>query len=88
MSEVIFSGNQPISIGNIPFLSNRDFDGSKIASSLPETLYPLLCKANARLCIAAPPIAIKCVLMYYASFLNASALSSCFNLFLYKSYNF
>ena len=65
ISEVILSGNQPNSIGNNPFLSNRDLEGSKMASSLPVTWYPLLCKANAKLCIAAPPMAIKCVLICY-----------------------
>ncbi len=31
------SGNQPILCGNKPLASNRDFEGSKIASSLPVT---------------------------------------------------
>ena len=47
------------------YLNTRlDFDGSKIASSLPVTMYPLLCNASAKLCIAAPPMAMKCVLIF------------------------
>lgn len=37
ISDVIFSGNQPISAGSRPRFSRRDFDGSKMASSLPVT---------------------------------------------------
>ena len=65
ISWVIFSGNQPSSTGNNPFFSKRDLEGSKIASSLPVTWYPLLCNASARLCMAAPPIAMKCVLICF-----------------------
>ena len=58
-SKVIFSGNQPKFSGKRPRDFKRDFEGSKIASSLPLTSKPFKCKANARLCIAAPPMAIK-----------------------------
>ena len=58
--DVTFSGYQPNASGNNPLASNLDFEGSKIVSSLPVTLYPLLCNAKAKLCIAAPPMAIKC----------------------------
>ena len=59
ISPVILSGNQPSLLGNNPKASNLDFEGSNITSSLPLTSYPLFCNANARLCIAAPPMAIK-----------------------------
>ena len=60
-SAFIFSGNHPNSSGNNPFASNLDFEGSKITSSLPVILYPLCSKASAKLCMALPPIAIKCI---------------------------
>ena len=56
----IFSGYQPNISGSKPLASNLDFEGSKIVSSLPVTLYPLWCNAKAKLCIADPPMAIKC----------------------------
>ena len=64
ISEVIFSGNQPNSSGSSPLFSKRVLEGSKTASSLPVTWYPFSCNAMARLCIALPPMAIKCVLIY------------------------
>ena len=60
-SIVIFSGNQPNSSGNNPLASNLDLEGSKMKSSLPVIMYPLCSKANAKLCMALPPIAIKCI---------------------------
>ena len=61
-SAFIFSGNQPNSFGKIPAWSSLDFAGSYISSSEPETWYPFWCKAKAKLCITAPPTAIKCTL--------------------------
>ena len=46
-----------------PSKSRLEKKGLNMASSLPVTLYPLLCNANARLCMAAPPIAMKWVLI-------------------------
>ena len=40
-------------------------EGSKISSSEPETLIPFLLKAIAKLCMALPPIAIKCTFMKF-----------------------
>jgi len=56
----IFYGYHPSLLGNIPAVDNLDFEGSKMASSLPVIkASPLSWRANARLCIALPPIAMK-----------------------------
>src|SRR5690554_6489534 len=65
----IFSGNQPISLGISPAFFNLLYEGSNISSSEPVTKKPFCCKAKAKLCIAAPPIAIKCICFIYSTYL-------------------
>src|SRR5664279_3516334 len=70
ISLVIFAGFHPHFAGRRPYFSSLDLDGSNISSSDPETVYPLLCKAIARLCITAPPIAMKCTFISDVAYLN------------------
>lgn len=73
-SVVIRFAFHPISAGKIPSRFKRDFDGSKISSSDPVTFAPFRESAMAKLCIALPPIAIKCTFIYFA-FLRSCAPS-------------
>ncbi len=67
-SGVIFSGYHPHWAGRSPAFSNLPREGSKISSSEPLTWYPFSYKAKARLCIALPPMAIKCIFIGFCLF--------------------
>ena len=68
-----------ISSGSNPCDSSLDLDGSKIWSSEPVTSCPFFLSAIARLCIAAPPMAMKWIFikrLFTNLFENASEIGS------------